>query len=118
MNRTLTKEDFLARCANAYDVGLITPELMQLLATWTDAMLRLEHSIFTIGGQSQLHYVWDFLTMEKERVAEHSNMTLASDAAGYKLVELTALLSHPCQECATSQHAWWTRPGWCDHKEV
>jgi len=60
LNTKLTKEDFLARCANAYDVGLITPELMQLLADWTDAMLRLEHSLFTIGGQSQLHYIWDF----------------------------------------------------------
>ena len=88
-----------------------------MLSDWTNAMLRLEHSLFTIGGQSQLRHIWDFLTREKARVAKISNMTLASDAAGYKLVELAAIFSHPCQECAISPNAWWTRSGWCNHKK-
>ena len=116
--KDLTKEEFLARCANAYDCGLINKKLMYLLGAWVDAVMRLEHSVFTINGQSQLHYVWDFLEHEKKRLAEDVNLphsTLAADNDGYKLIQLASILSHHCQKCAIDPHAWWTRPGFCDH---
>ncbi len=118
MSEKLTKEEFLARCANAYDCGLVTKDLMHLLNQWLDTMMRLEHSLFTYGGQSQLHYVWDFLQEERKRLEVEKNrtQTLAGDKDGYTLIQFAAILSHHCQKCATDPNAWWTRPGFCDHK--
>ena len=121
MIKELTKEEFLARCANAYDSGLITKDLMHLMEDWLDAMMRLEHSLFTTG-QSQFHYVWDFLTNERARLFGERDAycaaeakTLAADTDGYKLIQLAAILAHACQECATDPNAWWTRSAFCPH---
>jgi hypothetical protein len=119
MSEKLTKEEFLARCANAYDCGLVTKDLMHLLNQWLDTMMRLEHSIFTYSGQSHFHYVWDFLQAEQKRLGIEKNgyvRTLAGDKDGYNLIQFAAILCHHCQECATDPHAWWTRSAFCEHK--
>jgi hypothetical protein len=105
----MSKEEFLARCANAYDAGLCTPERLRLLERWLDFVLRFE------GGQ--MSYVAEFMDSESERTNHfRGSKTLASDRDGYSLIEFAAILSHHCQQCATSRDAWWTRPAFCDHK--
>lgn len=104
----MTKEEFLARCANAYDAGLVAPERLVLLDRWIDSVLRFE------GGQ--LRYWLDFLENENQRTNGFHH-TLANDADGYALVQFSAILRHPCQQCATDLNAWWTRSAFCEHKK-
>ena len=103
------KQDFLARCANAFDAGLCTPERLRLLDKWIDAVMRFE------GGQTA--YFADFVADESRRTTHfHPSRTLANDVDGYALVQIAAILNHPCQTCATDPKAWWTRAAFCDHK--
>jgi hypothetical protein len=117
----LTKDEFLARCANAYDAGLCTPERLALLSAWVDAVLRYEGA--ELGGQyDQMYYFRDFMDVEASRLVTREDgkakKTLAADEDGYALVQLAAILHHPCQLCATDRNAWWTRFGFCEHKDV
>ena len=106
----MTREDFLARCANAYDAGLMTDERIRLLDRWIDFVLRFE------GGQ--MAYVADFIEDERRRChGFYSSHVLANDAEGYALVKFAAILKHPCQICATDPTAWWTRTAYCPHRE-
>ena len=106
----MTKKEFLARCAMAWDAKVITQERLQLLAHWVDAIFRLE------GGQTR--YWAEFLSRECERCepGSYGNIgRLASEPDGYALIKFTAILTHPCQQCATDKHAWWTRTAFCPH---
>jgi len=40
----MNKAEFLARCSNAYDCGLITEERMRLMESWLDVVMREGHS--------------------------------------------------------------------------
>lgn len=106
----MTRSDFLARCANAWDEGLCTPEQLALLTEWIDFVNRFE--------AGQMNHVYSFMHREVGRTGNFLQRTLAADPQGYKLVQLTALLAHPCQKCATSssKDAWWTRSALCEHK--
>ena len=65
--------------ANAYDLGLCTPDILQLAENWCDAVMRFE------GGQ--LKYWVDFLEQEAERLNNFgSYSTLANDKTGYKIM--------------------------------
>lgn len=100
---------FLARCATAYDAGLCSPDRLQILKRWVEIVMRLE------GGQ--LGYAVEMLAEESERTAGfRSGAVLANDSEGYAAVQLMALLTHHCQLCATDSAAWWTRPGFCQHR--
>lgn len=44
----MTKDEFLARCANAFDAGLLTPQRITLLNAWLDFVMRFE------GGRRQV----------------------------------------------------------------
>lgn len=111
MAETLTKEQFLARCGNAWDAGLCTPERLRLLENWLDFVLRFE------GGQ--MNYAVEFLEREQQRTNFfHGGSTLAGDPDGYALNQLAAILTHPCQACATDPKAWWTRPAFCEHRRM
>ncbi len=112
----MTKEEFIARCENAYDCGLVTPKAMKLMEAWLDAMMRLEHSLFSYG-QTQASYVWSFLEGERERLQKNGGQTLAGDSEGYDLIQFAAILGHTCQKCAVDPRAWWTRSAFCPHKE-
>ena len=113
MKREITKEEFLARCSNAYDAGLIDMNRLTLMAQWLDVMMRLEHSWLS-NGQTQMRYVLDFMDMERTRLGGRS---LANDTEGYSLIQLGAILGHHCQKCATDKDAWWTRSAFCRHKD-
>ena len=103
------RADFLARCATAYDAGLCTPDRLKILQRWVEIVMRLE------GGQ--LGYAVEMLAEESERTAGfRSGAVLANDSEGYAAVQLLALLTHYCQQCATDPGAWWTRPGFCQHR--
>lgn len=105
------KQDFLARCANAFDAGLCTPERLRLLDKWIDAVMRFE------GGQ--MAYFADFLEIESQRTNHFRHArVLAGDDDGYALVKIAAILTHPCQVCATDPKAWWTRAAFCEHQQV
>lgn len=107
----MTKDDFLARVSNAYDMGLLTPNRLSLLRMWVDFVLRFE------GGQ--MSFVTDFMASEKERNGISRNMAignLAGDEDGYALMKLVAIFDHPCQECAIDPNAWHTRFSYCNHK--
>lgn len=114
MSELLTKDQFLARCANAWDMGLCTPERLALLREWVDAILRFE------GGQT---YNWaQFIAQEMDRNGRRPTSVggfgaLAGDEDGYALVQLTALLAHHCQDCAVDPHAWHTRGAFCPHRK-
>lgn len=104
----MTRDEFLARCANAYDAGLARDEVLRLLERWAELVARLE------GGQ--LHIVIDLLSQENERT-NWFRQNLSGDKDGYDVIQLAAILTHPCQLCATSPNAWWTRSGMCSHRE-
>ena len=114
MLEQLTKEQFLARCANAWDIGLCTIERLSLLCQWVEAVMRFE------GGQT---YLWaEFIAQEVERNGQRPTNAggfagLANDADGYALVQLTALLNHHCQACAEDPKAWHTRGAFCPHRK-
>lgn len=103
------KEAFLRRCANIYDVGLADREILILLNTWVDAVMRFE------GGQ--INTFVDFLLSERQRHGFYSHGTLANDHLGYKVIKFAAILAHPCQKCAEDPNAWWTRSAFCEHKD-
>ena len=105
----MTKTEFLARCEMAWDAGLIgdNRDMLRLLYNWTDYTLRVE------GNQPDIAEE----IMYEERKRDGFGL-LASDTLGYRVVTFAALLAHPCQKCATDRDAWWTRFGFCTHKEV
>jgi len=112
----LTKQEWLDRCALAYDQGFCSRDQMRLLSSWLDFVMRLEHT-FLSHGQSQGRNVLMFMNEEFKRT-DNGQRTLANDTEGYSLIQLSAILSHHCQECATDPNAWWTRGGFCNHKEA
>jgi hypothetical protein len=114
-NDALTKEEFMRRCETIWNKGYARPKLFRLMFNWLDAVMRLEHTMFS-DGQTQGKSWFKFLNAEYRRT-EQGQRTLAGDAEGYELQCLAAILSHPCQSCAESEHAWHTRPGFCEHKE-
>lgn len=106
----MKRNEFLRRCETIYDKGLIRPETVSLLEKWLDLVMRLE------GGQ--LTNVVEILYDEKKRTENFAgHRTLASDPDGYALIQLAAILSHPCQECAEDKEAWHTRTAFCKHKK-
>lgn len=106
----MTKKDFLKRCENAYNKGLTDPILLKHLERAYDAMHRLEGN--------QIHYFVDYLLDERERTNNFDNAhQLANDKLGYAVIELLAILTHPCQECAEDPEVWHTRAGFCKHKD-
>lgn len=106
----MTKKEFLARMANAYDMHLCTPEVLHLASKWTDGVMRLE------GGQ--YHYWCDLMEDEAVRTQRFANnKVLANDEVGYKVIQLMAILNHHCQKCAVDPQAWHTRGAFCNHKE-
>jgi len=111
----MTEKQFIARCRNAYRAGLARPELMRLLREWVDAMLRYQHTQFS-HGQGQGQDWLRFINAEFVRTEQGRN-TLANDVDGYGLVQFASILSHSCQQCAESRDAWWTRPGFCQHRK-
>ncbi len=110
----MNKEDFLKRCETIYDKGFADRGLFWLMNKWLDFTMRFEHTMCGRGGQSQGIYALDFLNEERERL---SNRTLANDDDGYNIIELAAILSHPCQKCAEEVKQWHTRTAFCDHKK-
>jgi len=125
----MTKDEFLARAENAWNMGLITPERMDLMNQWLEVVMREGHSRVADqrGGQEQWRYVKGFWDGEMQRLnrrtdetfgASGATFTLANDSDGYALIELAAVLSHPCQACAASRNAWHTRRAFCNHKKA
>lgn len=109
MDNQITKEQFLRRCENAYDMGLAKPEILKHLMAAYDAMHRFE------GGQVE-HFV-EFLVSEQERTFYFRNdMQLANDELGYACIQFLAILVHRCQLCAEDPKAWHTRQAFCSHK--
>lgn len=105
----LTRSEFLARCSNAYDTGHAAPQNLEILARWVEIVARLQ--------TGQLGMALDHLREEEQRTGGFG-VSGANDTEGYRVVELAAILTHPCQECAVSPDAWWTRPGFCTHRDV
>ena len=50
----MTRDEFLKRCATAYDAGLCRPEFLSLLRVWLDAMLRLQAGGVVLGEHPDL----------------------------------------------------------------
>lgn len=106
-DRRMTREEFLARCGNAFDTGRARPEVFRVMERWLEIVMRLQ------GGQLAL--ALSYLRDEAERTRGFQTR-LANDQDGYAALEFAAILAHHCQRCATDRDAWWTRPGFCDHK--
>lgn len=106
---TLTRQQFLERCATAYDTGRAAPEVLQVLERWADMVMRLE------GGQMDIFF--DLLSAEKERTNSFL-VKLANDADGYRAIEFMATLRNPCHACSTDRNnIWVTRWGFCPHTD-
>ena len=106
----MTKQEFLNRCENAWNMGLITKENLRLLDSTHEAMMRLE------GGQTDIFV--RTLNEEKTRTRNFDpSATLANDAIGYAVTRFMAILTHHCQQCAEDPQAWHTRGAFCPHKK-
>src|SRR5438552_358424 len=102
---TLTRQQLFARFETAYKMGLLSPEIFTLMERWCDAVHRLQ------GGQ--FDYFIAAMDAEAERTDRFSHYkTLANDTLGYQVIQLLAILTHPCQVCSTDTEAWHTRSGW------
>jgi len=109
-SENLTKENLFKRFETAYKMGLLNPEVFNLMERQIDAVMRLE------GGQ--FHYWVDFLEAEKRRTENFAgHKVLAGDVMGYKAIQLMAILTHQCQKCAEDPKAWHTRAAFCEHKD-
>ena len=105
----MTKEEFLARIENAWNMGLCDEKVLALTESWVDGVMRYE------GGQ--MGHWQTFLDSESLRTNGFDGLkTLANDVTGYKAIQLLAILTHPCPTCAIDPNAWHTRPGFCPHK--
>lgn len=72
-------------------------------------MMRLE------GGQvSHFAEILNADYIRTDHFASHK--TLGNDSVGYKVIQLLAILTHPCQKCAEDPNAWHTRRAFCTHK--
>jgi len=106
----MNKKEFLARCSNAWDRGFCSDDRLRLLERWLEMVMRFE------GGQ--VHIFAEYLEMERKRLnGMYPQHCLANDLDGYALIQFAAILSHHCQKCAVDPEAWWTRPGFCEHRE-
>ena|SRR3990167_1174331 len=106
----MTKEQFLSRCGNAYDMGLVSEDIIHHIERLYDGMTRLE------GGQ--IDCFAEMLETERQRTSNFSNyMQLANDKLGYDGTQLLAILTHHCQQCGEDPKAWHTRPAFCSHKK-
>lgn len=138
----MTREEWLARCGTVYDMGLAQPEVLNLLQDWSDTVMRLEHTMVADPGvrlpilramvqarrqenahDSQLPDVLRFRLREvrrmtQQRTCEGRIVTLASDHAAYSIIQLLAVLTHPCQACAEDRYAWHTRGIDCRHRRA
>jgi hypothetical protein len=103
------RDNLFDRLHNAYNMGLLGPEALELLRDWVNFVMRFE------GGQ--INSIADFFARETKRTRGWSR-TLANDTDGYKLVQLTAILCHPCQKCAVDPNAWHTRYAFCEHQKT
>jgi hypothetical protein len=107
----MTKQEFLDRCATAYDMGLCSDKIIRHISKAYDALHRLEGD--------QFHYFVDYLVDERQRTDHFSNhKQLANDQLGYDGIRLLAIFTHHCQICATDKDAWHTRAGFCPHKGI
>jgi hypothetical protein len=119
----LTKEKFLARCANAWDAGLIRPQTLRRLEQAADTFLRLVHCHATgdafFGDLHQRKIAEDNARLATQSLEQNIKpaMTLANDRHGYDALQISCILSHPCQQCAVDPKAWWTRAGFCNHRK-
>ncbi|BDI33437.1 hypothetical protein CCAX7_54880 [Capsulimonas corticalis] len=129
----MTKEEFLARCAMIYDLGLAAPETLTSLERGADVLNRLADSAARgairiesdAPGQAHAKQRW----IAAQLVIEEGNriqaarqdrftlMTLASDPVGYGAVRIAAILNHSCQQCATDPLLMHTRSGLCAHRD-
>ena len=100
MQKTYTREQWLARCATVFDSGLARPEHMRLMREWLDALMRYEHTMFS-DGQGQGKDWLRFLQSEFERT-DQGRYTLANDADGYAL-QLAERISDV--QCSTREDA-------------
>lgn len=118
----MTREEFLARCAVAFDAGLLTDARLRLLRDGLDALARIEAAEF---GQDRLSAgqqwgIWRrFLDDERHRlrVDERPDYvpTLANDPDLSALIAFASRLAHPCQECGVDPDAWVERTAFCPH---
>lgn len=107
----MTKEQFLKRCENIYNMGLASDKNFLLIEKLVDGVLRLN------GGQTR--YFVEMLESERERTRNFADdMSLANDVDGYSCIQLLAVLTHHCQKCAEDPKAWHTRAAFCPHADV
>lgn len=115
----MTKQEWLARCAMAYDAGFVNDDVLDCLSLGSDVLNRLVHYHMHNESVHQLEIAYGYVADEINRIKSSNNPsgTLASDRVGYGAVELAAIFKHPCQLCGTDRSAWHTRIGFCNHKE-
>ena len=95
---------------NAYDMGLCSFKILEHAEDVCDAVMRLQ------GGQ--YNYWVDFVEAENKRTRNFQNQyQLANDTLFYNVIQLMAIMTHPCQKCAEDPKAWHTRSAFCDHRE-
>lgn len=91
----------------------MTPERLALLARWLEVVARFEHG-------DTLRVV-ELLSEERRRRRPDGVKAFGQmehDDDGYALLNLAAILGHPCQECAEDPQAWHMRPGFCQHRKA
>lgn len=109
----MTKDQWLKRCETVWAKGLVTPDRLSLLGRWLEIVARFEHG-------DTLRVV-ELLAEERRRKRPDGVKAfgqMEQDPDGYALLDLAAVLGHPCQDCAEDPGAWHTRPGFCQHRKA
>jgi hypothetical protein len=128
MKQKLTKEEFLRRCAIAYDIGYFDCWSLLRARNTLDLVMRLKASFVAITKSGYGNDVEVYLKLAgyhaglaKSLIEDEVAITpriLANDTEAYQAIELFSLLAHPCQICAEDKDAWHTRYGFCPHKDT
>lgn len=106
----MNKAEFDKRMVTANKMGLLETEVFTVLNRWADMMMRFE------GGH--ISYFVDALVQEQSRTQGFGNgETLASDRVGYRAIQLMAILTIKCQQCAEDPNFKHTTPAYCPHEK-
>lgn len=123
----ITKEQFLKRCATAWDAGYVDLWGLKRARNSLDLVMRLKAAYVGFNRDSSGNDLIAEIGVEGHQgemaisslvneIEIAPKKKLACDTEAYQAIQFVSLLTHPCQKCAEDKDAWHTRAGFCPHR--
>jgi hypothetical protein len=116
MTNKLTKEEWLARCAMVYDLGMV--EHLHIAERGMNYFMRSKPLEVALSADTTEEGMQEYRSAEQQEEIAKSIMsndvertvrTLANDRDAYKALEAMNILTKRCQKCATDPECWHCR---------